>query len=106
MALLSTLYLEVFVLVTCFGLWHKNLSGLAEKRTVYRALCIVTIIVCPSVLSFVHYHSIILSSKASDTMDNYGTVFYLPLSFIYFSSQGLVFHTTRKEEDDGRLSRD
>ena len=45
MALLSTLYLEVFVLITCFGLWHKNLFGIAEKKTVYRALGTVTIIV-------------------------------------------------------------
>jgi len=44
MALLSTLYLEVFVLIACFGLWHKNLSGIAEKKTVYRALWTVTII--------------------------------------------------------------
>lgn len=99
MALLSTLYLEVFVLFTCFGLWHKNLSGIAEKKTVYRALCIVTIIVRHRILFFVRYHSssIILSSKASDTMDNNGTVlFYLPLLFFNFLSKG--WYSIRREK--------
>ena len=97
MALLSTLYLEVFVLITCFGLWHKNVSGILEKRTVYRALCIATITVSPiSVLFLVHYHSTILSSKASATMDNYGAVSYLLLSFIYFLFKG--WYSIRREK--------
>ena len=54
----------------------------------------------PSCSSFflVHYHSTILCSKASATMDNYGTVFYLPssLSFIYFLSKG--WYSIRREK--------
>lgn len=98
MALLSTLYLEVFVLITCFGLWHKNISGIAEKKTVYRALNIVILIVSHRVLFFVHYHSTILSSKASDTLDNYGTVFYLRFGhlFIFFSRAGIPYDAKRR----------
>jgi len=49
MALLSTLYLGVFVLITCFGLWHKNVSGKSAEKIfahapVYRVLCIMTFI--------------------------------------------------------------
>ena len=98
MALLSTLYLEVFVLITCFGLWHQNVSGTAAKKTVYRALYIVTIIVSLRVLLFwfTAIQPSFLSSKASATMDNYGTVFYLPLSFIYFLSKG--WYSIRREK--------
>ena len=102
MALLSTLYLEVFVLITCFGLWHKNISGIAVEKVfahvpVYKALFIVTIIVSRRVLPFfVLYHSTILSSKASATMDNFGTIFYLPLSFIYFLFKG--WYSIRREK--------
>ena len=102
MTLLSTLYLEVFVLITCFGLWHKNVSGKAAKTVfthvpVYRALYIVTIFVSPRVVFFfVLYHSTILSSKASATMDNFGTIFYLPLSFIYFLFKG--WYSIRREK--------
>ena len=95
MALLSTLYLEVFVLITCFGLWHKNISGIAAEKTVYRALCTVTIIVSPRV-PFYGSLPTILSSKGSAAMDNYGTVFYLPLSFIYFLSKG--WYSIRREK--------
>lgn len=100
MALLSTLYLEVFVLFTCFGLWHKNLSGIAEKKTVYRALCIVTIIVRHRILFFVRYHSssIILSSKASDTMDNNGTVLFICRCYflIFFPRGGILYDAKRR----------
>lgn len=104
MALLSTLYLEVFVLITCFGLWHKLISGIAAKKVfahvpVYGALFIVTIIVGLVFLFFffsVLYHLTILSSKASATVDNYGTVFYMPFVIYLFLSKG--WYSIRREK--------
>lgn len=50
----------------------------------------------PSCSFFVRYHLTIISSKASGTMDNDGTVFYLPLSYIYSLSKG--WYSIRNEK--------
>jgi hypothetical protein len=103
MALLSILYLEVFVLITSLGLWHRNLSGTAVDHMtahtpIYQAVLLATLIVSPCVLFLIVDHSTILSLKASFTMDRYGTVFYFPPSLttacLLSCLQGLVCHTT------------
>lgn len=55
MAVLVSLQLEVFVLVTNLGLWSKILTqtivaGISEVPLIYKVLCIGTMIVSP--LSF------------------------------------------------------
>jgi hypothetical protein len=115
MALLSILYLEVFVLINSICLWHRNLSGTAVEHIsahapVHKAMYTVTIVVSPLCFSssFVHSHSTILSSKFLFpwiAMVLYFICCGSRQQFIYlFYLQGLVFHTTRNEENDGRLS--
>lgn len=58
MALLSILYLEVFILFTSFGLWHKNLSGtavnhLSTHTLAYKVMYIVSSIVSLPRVSFI-----------------------------------------------------
>lgn len=111
MALLSTLYLEVFVLIASFGLWRKNLYGTAVDHMsahtpIYKVMYITSVTVSPRAFYIAH-HLTIRSLKASFTMDSYGTVFVNSVvDHSLVSFQGLVFHTTRNEENDGDLSRD
>ena len=94
MAFLSTLYLETFVLITCFGLWYKNISGVAERGAVYRALCAVTIIVSLRVLFFcsLPFKHPFLKSFCYHGQLWYGILFAVVI-YLY-SFQGLSFRTT------------